>query len=54
MLFADGRVILADPLLMNTTNGVIQPTNAPNGTAGTDYPDILDWTKTTTHPFPYN
>jgi prepilin-type N-terminal cleavage/methylation domain-containing protein/prepilin-type processing-associated H-X9-DG protein len=54
MLFADGRIILDDPLKMNTTNGVVQPTNVANGTAGTDYPDIPNWTKQTTHPFPYN
>ena len=54
MLFADGRIILDDPLKMNTTNGVVQPTNALNGTAGTDYPDIPNWNKPTTHPFPFN
>ncbi len=54
MLFADGRIILADPLKMNTTNGVVQDITQLNGTAGTDYPDIPNWNKPTTHPFPFN
>jgi prepilin-type N-terminal cleavage/methylation domain-containing protein/prepilin-type processing-associated H-X9-DG protein len=53
MLFADGRIILADPLRMNTTGGVIQPTNAPGLAAGTDYPDIVKFTTVPTHQFPY-
>jgi prepilin-type N-terminal cleavage/methylation domain-containing protein len=40
MLFADGQIILDDPFKMDTTNGVIQPHNAPNLPSGTDYPWI--------------
>ncbi len=54
MLFADGSIVLDDPLKMNTTNGVPQPTNAPNLPAGTDYPDLVQWTTASTHPFPFN
>jgi hypothetical protein len=53
MLFADGQIILDDPYKMNTTNGVQQPTNVANGTAGTDYQNLVDWTKPKKLPFPY-
>ena len=57
MLFADGSIVLDDPLKMNTTNGQILPTNAPNLPTGTDYPDIpntTNWATMPTHPFPFN
>jgi prepilin-type N-terminal cleavage/methylation domain-containing protein/prepilin-type processing-associated H-X9-DG protein len=53
MLFQDGQIILDDPFLMNTTNGVVQATNSPNLTAGTDYQILVDWTKPQVRQFPY-
>ncbi|MGN6367086.1 MAG: type II secretion system protein [Phycisphaerae bacterium] len=54
MCFADGSIVMADPLKMNTTNGQVLPTNAPNLQTGTDYLDIPDWNQPSTHPFPFN
>ncbi len=53
MLFADGRIILDDPLKMNTTNGNILPTNATGLPAGTDHAEIAKFLNVPTHPFPY-
>ena len=55
MLFADGSIVQDDPLKMNTTNGQVLPTNAPNLPTGTDYPDISQnatWDAVATAPVP--
>ena len=57
MLFADGSIVMDDPLKMNTTNGQILPNNAPNLPTGTDYPDIPNnstWDAVAIRPFPFN
>lgn len=54
MLFMDGQIILDDPLKMNTTGGVIQPTNSAGLSAGTDHRNIVEFTKYQPEmPFPY-
>jgi prepilin-type N-terminal cleavage/methylation domain-containing protein len=53
MLFMDGQIILDNPLKLNTTNGVQQAVNVPNGTAGTDYQWVVDFSKTKNYPLPF-
>jgi prepilin-type N-terminal cleavage/methylation domain-containing protein/prepilin-type processing-associated H-X9-DG protein len=54
MLFADGRILCDDPLKMNTINGVVQSIASPNGTAGTDYNNLIAWkTNAQKRQFPF-
>jgi prepilin-type N-terminal cleavage/methylation domain-containing protein len=53
MLFSDGRIILDDPLKMNTTNGTIQDTSGPGMSAGTDWRHLVEWKKYPPKGFPY-